>query len=568
MTAFKKREALIKQVGEDNAYLAFVVALYLEEPDVDALAGQALTDGSNDRKIDLIYLDKDSRKLLFAQGFYAQKQRDSAPANKASDLNTAAAWLLAGDLALIPEKLRSTIVECRAALQNDEIDSVELLYVHNLPESVNVARELQTAESHLSKALGNDNIVVRSLELGAPRVQQLFSARDSNIEVMESIDMPTGAFFTEKGPSWSARVTSIPGSWIHSLYLKYGDRLYSANYRGFLGANRRKRVNSGMKDSAEQRSKDFWAFNNGITILTTSIAESKDKTQLNLSGISIINGAQTSGTLGSVDVVKFPLGDLRVLCRVIECSDQDTVDLIIQYNNTQNAITNWDQFSNDVDQRRIGDEFTELGFSYNRKRGFSGDGDQIGIEQVIQPLLAFHGRGLDAVRGKNQLFQQKILYANAFEEKKARHILFVYALSRAIDNRRLELKDKSNQGKLIAAEERQLNLLRNLNFKPFLINVIANSLNAVIGVPVDPVTVGFQPKIAKDSSLVELTARWAPVVDTFMPLVTAVADAETFYKRMSDPAFMPEIARQLDALLLASGAGAKHADFAAMVSDT
>lgn len=88
------------------------------------------------------------------------------------------------------------------------------------------------------------------------------------------------------------------------------------------------------------------------------------------------------------------------------------------------------------------------------------------------------------------------------------------------------------------------------------------------GVPVDTVTVGFQPKIANDSSLVELTARWAPVVETFMPLVTAVADAETFYKRMSDQAFMPEIARQLDALLLASGAGAKHADFSAMVSDT
>lgn len=562
---FKKRSDLIEKVGEDNAYLAWVVALYLEEPDVDALAGVGLTDGSGDRKIDFIYLDRDNRKLVFAQGFYAVKQRDSAPSNKAADLNTAAAWLLSGDLDLVPEKLRATITDCRAALADGEIEAVDLLYVHNLPESVNVARELQTVETQLRKTLGSEEIAVRAVELGTSRIQALFAAKDSHIEVTDSVDFPAYPSFEVSGPKWKAIVSSVSGSWLNTLFLKYGDKLYSANYRGFLGSNKRKKVNSGIRESAEQKPHDFWAFNNGITILTMATKPTKDG-GFTLSGISIINGAQTSGTLGTIDTDKHPLNEVKVLCRVIECHDQETIDQIVKFNNTQNAITNWDQFSNDADQKRIEEEFAALGYNYVRKRGFSGEGDQIGIEQVIQPLLAFHGRPLDAVRGKNGLFQQKPLYNNAFENKKARHILLVYALSRAIDNKRLELKDKSNRDDLIEVEQRQLDLLRNLNFKPFLIAVIAGSLETVVGVKTDPATVAFRPDVAKDSTLVELTARWAPVVDTFLSLVTATTDASSFYKGMSEETFLPTLRVQMNALLVASSAPTTHKSFSELIA--
>ena len=150
---FKKETALIAKLGEEKAHIAWVMALYLEEPDVEALAAAALTDGSDDKKIDFIYLDHDGKRLVFTQGFFASRLRDTAPANKASDLNTAAAWLLSGDLDVVPDTIRVIIGECREALAADEVETVELFYVHNLPESVNVARELQTAEEHLKKAL-------------------------------------------------------------------------------------------------------------------------------------------------------------------------------------------------------------------------------------------------------------------------------------------------------------------------------------------------------------------------------------------------------------------------------
>ncbi|MGX5722839.1 AIPR family protein [Shinella zoogloeoides] len=564
--ALLANKQLVDEIGRDDAYLVLTVALFLEEPDLSGLAAAGLTEGGNDKKIDFIFHDTDARRIVFAQGYMSTKNSDAAPANKASDLNTACAWLLAGDVSLVPQKLRDIIVSCRQAIEQGEIDFIDLLYVHNLPESVNVSRELQTAEEYLRSNINNERILIKSHEFGKSKIHHLLAAQDSHIEVTDKIPFPGKLGILEKGDTWNAAVTTISGSWVHELYAKYGDKLYSANYRGFLGADGRKRVNSGIRESIEKTPVDFWAFNNGITVLTLKLDQSK-KGLVELSGISVINGAQTTGSIGSMDSSKTKLSDVKVLCRVIECSDQPTIDKIVRFNNTQNVITTWDQFSNDQEQKRIGDEFADLGFNYSRKRGFAGAGDQIGIEQVLQPLLAYHGRPQDAVRGKNQLFVQKQLYQNAFDGKKARHILFVHALSRAIDNKRLELKAKSNEGTLIAVEEKQIALLRNLNFKPFLMAVIANSLETIVGVPCDPLTTGFKPQQAKNTTVAELSARWVPVVDTIMPLLTAIVQPDTFFRRLSsDDGFLSIVKTSTDAMLTATGAAEKHKTFADMVA--
>lgn len=564
--ALLANKQLVDEIGHNDAYLVLAVALFLEEPDLSGLAAAALTEGGNDKKIDFIYHDVDARRIVFAQGYMSTKNSDSAPANKASDLNTACAWLLAGDVNLVPPKLRDIIVECRQAIAQGEVDFIDLLYVHNLPESVNVSRELQTAEEYLRNNINNERVLIKSHEFGRSKIQHLLAAQDSHIEVTDKIPFPAKLGILETGDTWNAAVTTISGQWVHDLYSKYGDKLYSANYRGFLGADGRKRVNSGIRESVERTPIDFWAFNNGITVLTLKLDQSK-KNAVELSGISVINGAQTTGSIGSIDANKAKLADVRVLCRVIECSDQATIDKIVKFNNTQNVITTWDQFSNDQEQKRIGEEFAALGFNYSRKRGFAGAGDQIGIEQVLQPLLSFHGRPQDAVRGKNQLFVQKQLYHNAFDGKKARHILLVHALSRAIDNRRLELKMKSSVGSLIAVEEKQISLLRNLNFKPFLMAVIANGLETIVGVPCDPMTVGFKPDQARNTTLAELSARWVPVVDSFLPLLTAVVQPDTFFRKLStEEGYLATVKTQMDAMLMATGAVEKHKTFAAMIA--
>lgn len=566
INALKANASLVNAIGEGNAHLVWAMAMYLEEPDVESLASEALTDGPDDKKIDFIYLDRDGKRILFAQGFYGGGVKDSAPANKASDLNTAAAWLISGDVNKVPLQLKPVFEECRIAIADGDIEVIELIYVHNFPESVNVAKELQTASQHLQKALGDASITVASRELGSSAIEYLFATQESHIQVKDEILCPAKAEFSESGPNWEACVMSVPGIWLHSLYHKYGDALFSANYRGFLGITRRKRINTGIRQSAETKPKDFWVFNNGVTLLTLGRKAGKDDTKI--TGISIINGAQTTGSIGSVDLSKNDLKDVRVLCRVIQCTDPETINEIVKYNNTQNEITTWDQYSKDPDQNRIADEFAQLGHAYVRKRGFRAKGDQIGIEEVAQPLLAFHGRYQDASRGKNQIFDRKPLYQNAFEGKKARHILFVHTLSRAIDERRIELKMKSIQKKIISMEEEQLALLRNLRFKQFFIAVIARTLEPILGQKIDLQAVGFLPDAAhiKANSLLALVARWTPIVEAELAFAATRVNSAEFAVRASEEEYLDEVVKHVGSLLYAGKASAQHEDFLKLVT--
>lgn len=231
--AFRSDDSLIKRVGEANAHMIWALGFYLEEPDLEALASEALTDGPNDKKIDFIKLDRDAKRIVFAQGYYATQDKTEAPANKASDLNTAAAWLLSGDLSSVPSPLKPVIEECRNALEEGDVSTIDLVYVHNLPESINVTRELQTAAAFVQKALGDSPVRVTSRELGRSKIEHLFEGQESHIAVKDEIICPSKMAFSEKGAKWEASIMSVPGVWLHQLFTQYGDALFSANYRGF-----------------------------------------------------------------------------------------------------------------------------------------------------------------------------------------------------------------------------------------------------------------------------------------------------------------------------------------------
>lgn len=567
--AFKANKNLIGVLGEGNAHLIWVLGMYIEDPDLESLASEALTDGPNDKKIDCIYLDQNSGRIIFAQGYYSTKKKDTAPDNKASDLNTAAAWLISGNIADVPEQLRSVFQACREAIKEGEVESIELLYVHNLPESVNVTKELQTVSTHLRGHLGDaSGITVSAREFGQGQIENLFSTRESHIEVKAEIPCPTKVMFEERGPKWCASIMTVPGTWLHDLFVKYGEALFSANYRGFLGITKRRKINTGIRLTAESLPKDFWVFNNGITLLTYKVASVKDGAVL--TGVSIINGAQTTGSIGSVDISRHDLKDVHVLCRIIECSDPETIGDIVKFNNTQNEITTWDQYSNDADQGRLESEFNELGHKYSRKRGFRIKCDQIGTEEVAQPLVAFHGRFQDANGGKNRVFERKPLYSLAFSGKKARHILFIYTLSRSIDERRIELKNKSTEGNIISIEECQLRLLRNLRFKYFFISVIAHVLETIIGRKVNKDTVAFSTSAAKiaNKSIIELIAAWSPIVEGVLSFLSSQIDSTTFGDKVSEDGTLENISKTVSALLYTTRNNPAYQAFTGLVSDS
>jgi hypothetical protein len=98
------------------------------------------------------------------------------------------------------------------------------------------------------------------------------------------------------------------------------------------------RINNGIKQTAETEPENFWVFNNGVTILCHKIAPKRTKSGATLSvrGMSIVNGAQTTGALGSLK--KALPNTTKVLARFVETSNSEIVHDIIRFNNSQNKV--------------------------------------------------------------------------------------------------------------------------------------------------------------------------------------------------------------------------------------
>ncbi len=139
--AFRAR-ADLKAYG-DNARLLFALELKFRLDDIHTTALNALTDDPDDKKCDLLHVDRSSALAVVAQAYEAKDpKRPAAPSNKATELNTAATWLLSRDLSKLPERLRPAARELRTALADSMIRRLHFWYVHNLPESKNVKDEL------------------------------------------------------------------------------------------------------------------------------------------------------------------------------------------------------------------------------------------------------------------------------------------------------------------------------------------------------------------------------------------------------------------------------------------
>ena len=552
---FKGNTTLIAKYGMGDAHLIWVMGLYLDNSNLEELASECVTEGWGDKKIDFIKLDVDNKKIVFAQGYYAKKKAGSAPSNKASDLNTAAAWLFSGSLELISSPLKEIIADCRAAIQADEIEQIDILYVHNLSESVSVERELKTVANHLKSTLSTATISIEiiSRELGLTNVEAMFDEQTSKILVKEKIECPAKLEFEITEENWSSGILSIPGTWLREQFLKYNDKLFSANYRGFLGIDRRRKINHGIKTTAEFQPKNFWAYNNGITILTQDYSSSNEKTILH--GISIINGAQTTGSLGSLDI-NTDLSSVRVLARIIKCTDENTIESIIRFNNTQNKITTWDKFSNDPIQKNIMEQFKSLNHNYSLKRGFSDQMGEIGIENVIQPLVAILGNFAEANRGKNGLFDSDNSYKSAFENVHARHILFVYCLNGAINERRNQLKLKKEENTIIPIEEKQLTLLRSFKFKYFYVSIFGKCLEILLNTKITSIKqVGFKEEFAQKRNypLNSLIVDLLPVVNLVLIHTSISVNGKDFTELLEEGGdSIDKIANQVSGMLYAS----------------
>lgn len=408
--------------------------------------------------------------------------------------------------------------------------------MHNLPESNNVRDELTTVEHTSNTVIGGlgspVNVIISSLEIGNERLGEWYRETLSPILVNEEIKFEISSGFEISEGKWTAYVAPIQARQLHRLYKTHKTSLFSANVRDYLGSrNSDANINNGIKQTAQDEPGNFWVFNNGITVLTHSFEEriEKERKYLVVKGASIVNGAQTTGALGSLP--KVPDQKVLVPARFVATSDSELVYNVIQYNNSQNKVTASDFRSTDRIQKRLREEIERIPSAKYEGGRRGGHKDVIERNKNLLPsytvgqsLAAYNLDPIVAYNQKSEIWVNDKLYSRYFnDESNGANLVFAYGLLRAVEEKKRELVTRSKAAAgLTSQEEDLLEYFRHRGSTYLLVSAISSCVEVFVGKKVpNAARISFGQKISPKQSM----QIWKEVVDIVSPFTQQLLDA-------------------------------------------
>lgn len=401
------------KLSDGKAFGMWLCREYLELEESEAFEAASI-DGGNDKGIDLFHIDDSTERIIIAQLKYNAKGTYKANKNELLGLIHATDWLkdIEGSSREGRPELASAAKDYIAAASKGY--SIEYIYAFCGPAHKDVS---DTARQFNASEAGNiPSRVCKILDLKT--LKEIHEEAINLSTRVASCKISISSYLDETGPYGEAIVTTLTGAQLHELYEQHGDRLFDRNVRLFLGA-RKGGVNAGIRATLESNSerKNFWAYNNGVTIICDDFDFSEDRKTIKLTNFSIVNGCQTTVSLANEPTTK--VKDVRVLARFIK-STEKIIDSIITFNNSQNPIRLWDINSQDKLQKKLKKDLAALPkpFFYLLRKGeaqklsdsekakFKRDGkvQQIPHDLCAQFLAAFKGLPAIGYKDKGRIF--------------------------------------------------------------------------------------------------------------------------------------------------------------------
>lgn len=532
MSTWKTAYESLTELSEynDNALGLFALGLKFGLDDLVSIGVDAITDGSDDKKLDIVYINTEEEYAVVGQCYYSSKDKISAPSNKASDLNTGLSWLLQRNIEDVPERIRSAAINLRDSISKGEIKNLHIWYVHNLPESSHVENELitvhQSAVTILEQDYKNSKVSVYYKEVGSKTIQEWYEDCRTPILINDVIELKTIGGYEIASTGWSSYSTAIQARDLARLYKKHHTKIFSANIRDYLGSRKSdSNINNGIKQTIENDVGNFWVYNNGLTILTHSYTISENS--INIRGLSIVNGAQTTGAIGSLKRLPDPSAMVQARFIAVESSSENLIENIIRYNNSQNKVEAADFRSTDRIQKRLKEEFKLIPDAEYEggRRGSSSDiirrrPNLLGSYTVGQALAAFHGDPITAYNKKAGIWINNKIYDKLFNDNtKSAHIVCCYSLVRAIEIKKKQLQSKTN---LTRDEEKILSFLRQRGAIFLATYAIAYCLETILDRSVPNL---FRISFGNQCSPNIAISNWEPIVNVLIPFVESLNPA-------------------------------------------
>lgn len=329
------------------------------------LAAKTITDGSDDNGIDAVYYDERNKVLYLVQSKWIHNGRGEPESGDIKKFVDGVKDLFDLSFDRFNEKVRrfeetitKAVCDSKTTYQlvlcytgSNELSEHSRRTLNDFLEEINDTSELVFLNVLNQKALHSSLAVGLS---GEPINLTI------SIKSWGRIQEPRLAYYGQ-----------VNGLEVAKWWEDYRSRLFNKNIRGILGDTD---VNEEIRKTIEREPDKFWYYNNGITLICKKAEKTmlggsdRDVGQFVCEDISIVNGAQTVGTLGKYgEKTKDRLDQVYIPIRIISVGDteDDFGEQITKSNNKQNKIDNRDFVSLDPEQSRIKTELAIDGITYH-----------------------------------------------------------------------------------------------------------------------------------------------------------------------------------------------------------
>ncbi len=301
-----------------------------------------VTDGPNDHQIDAIHIDDDSLTVYVVQGkFLGDASVDVHPLHE-----VLASWVHLKNLAYLQENgnpaLQRKLSEVATALEEDYKVVFELLITGQLTAAAQSALASFQEEIARSDDFTASICVVDSQELKR-RYELALDRKDPLLS--HSLRLEPGKYMDTKIAGTQVVVAAIPlKECLDFPGIKDGT-LFQRNVRQSLGLSNP--VNKGIKQTIfGDRYRDFFFFHNGVTAICDKITMLQTG-QVELRGLSVVNGCQSLSTIQSCSERVKQIGDAYIMVRFYEIPQMERAERISTYTNSQTAVKPRDLRSTD-----------------------------------------------------------------------------------------------------------------------------------------------------------------------------------------------------------------------------
>ena len=409
----KRIRELAKALGitEARAFMVWyaIEAFRLDQDEAEEVISY---DGGNDRGIDLLWRDDERERIVIGQSKF---QKNSSKHPKVAEL---ALLLDTIDELTDPQQLRDDgrpdLADAAEEFQEARRDGydVQLQLIYPGAPGADLERRIRSFNrQHLRDNVSASIVDLANLEL----IHEDY--RGAAGRVASGVLELKNGYFEQDGTFGKSLIGSVSGASLKLLYEAEGYRLFDQNVRLFLGT-RKGSVNAGIREtlqSTEER-QNFWAYNNGITLVARGFKVLDDDQSVELTDFSIVNGCQTTVSIGTESDAAAQ--HVSVLARIVAPTKQDLVEHIIRFTNSQSPIKMWDLSARDTVQKRLQRELEEMDepWFYALRRGeldthpkkekFGAWGQRRVLEFPLtaQFLAALRGLPVEAYKDKAKLF--------------------------------------------------------------------------------------------------------------------------------------------------------------------